>query len=37
MTLTEDQLNKLKGILWNSKLTHSERVQKIKEVKNESS
>ena len=35
MKLTEDQLSKLKGILWNPKFTHSERVQKIKEVKDE--
>jgi len=35
MKLTEDQLNKLKGILWNPKLTYSERVQKVKEVKGE--
>ena len=25
--------SKLKDILWNTKLTHSERVQKIKELK----
>ena len=27
--------NKLKGILWNTKLTHNERVQKIKQLKEE--
>ncbi len=30
-----NKLSKIKEIMWNPKFTHSERVQKIKEIKNQ--
>ncbi len=35
MTYSKEQYDKFKQIMWNSKLTHSERVKLIKQLKEE--
>ncbi len=35
--MNKDQFDKLKEVMWNTKLTHNERVKKIRQIKDQKS